>query len=97
GEPEKGMMGLLGLKGAKLTKNAIAPRTLLELPLMTAIDTLKLGDGKVAAVGMKQVLVPGKATVLGTWSDGSAAVTIHKHGKGQAFAVGTLAGAAYIK
>jgi hypothetical protein len=46
---------------------------------------------------MKQVLSADKARVLGTWSDGSAAVTVHDHGKGRAFAAGTLAGASYIK
>ncbi len=96
-EPEVGMLKLLGLKGTKLTKNAIAPRTLLELPLQRPIDVIALGKSKVAALGMKQVLSPDKAKVLGTWSDGSAAVTVHEHGKGRAFAVGTLAGASYLK
>ncbi len=41
--------------------------------------------------------MPDTAKVLGTWSDGSAAVTVHRHGNGRAFAVGTLAGNTYMK
>jgi hypothetical protein len=48
-------------------------------------------------VGMRQQLIPDTARVLGTWSDGSAAVTVHEHGKGKTFTVGTLAGNSYIK
>jgi hypothetical protein len=94
---EPGLLKLLGLKAARLSKTAIAPRTLLELPLLAPIDTITLDGAKVPAVGMKHVLTPGAAKVLGTWSDGSAAVTVHKLGKGRAFAAGTLAGASYIK
>ncbi len=96
-EPDPGLLDLLGLRQAKTTRNAAAPRTLLELPLLEPIDTLSLDGKKVACVGMRQVLTPGKAKVLGKWADGSAAVTVHAHGKGQAFAVGTLAGAAYLR
>lgn len=97
GEPEPSLLKLLGLKSASLTKNAIIIRTLLELPLLPPIDTLTLDGQKIPAVGMRQQLVPDQAQVLGTWSDGSAAVTVRQHGKGQAFAVGTLAGNTYMK
>jgi hypothetical protein len=46
---------------------------------------------------MRQVLVPETAKVIGTWKDGSAAVTYHAHGKGKAYAVGTLAGNSWMK
>ena len=72
-------------------------RTLLELPLAEPIDTITTGAGKVSAIGMKQVLMPDAARVIATWSDGSAAATVHDHGKGKAFAVGTLAGNAWMK
>lgn len=97
GEPEAAMLKLLGLKSATTQKNAIVIRTLLELPLLPPIDTLTLGGGKIAAIGMRQQLVPDQAKVLGTWTDGSAAVTVREHGKGKAFAVGTLAGNSYMK
>jgi hypothetical protein len=97
GEPEPAMRKLLGLKDTKLTKNVVVLRTLLELPLLAPIDTITLDGAKIPVVGMKQVLVPDTAKVLGTWSDGSAAVTVQRHGKGQAFAVGTLAGNTYMK
>ncbi len=96
-QPEPAMLGLLGLKAAPLTKNLAVLRTLLELPLVEPIDTIALEGAKVPAVGMRQVLVPDTAKVLGTWGDGSAAVTVRVHGKGKAFAVGTLAGTAYVK
>jgi hypothetical protein len=96
-EPEPAMLKLLGLKDAKLTKNAYHLRTLLELPLCEPIDQIKLDGQTIPAVAMKQTLVPETAKVLGTWSDGSAAVTVHALGKGKTFAVGTGAGTAYMK
>src|SRR5207302_3518410 len=39
-EPDPGLTRLLGLSEVKTKKNAIAPRTLLELPLLELIDTL---------------------------------------------------------
>ena len=96
-EPEPAMLKLLGLKDAPLTKNAVIIRTLLELPLLPPIDTLTLDGQKIPAIGLRQTLQPQQAKVLGTWSDGSAAVTVHEYGKGKALAVGTLAGNSYMK
>jgi hypothetical protein len=96
-EADDGLLKLLGLKGVKTTRNTVAQRTLLELPLAEPIDTLTIGDKKIAALGMKQVLTPGRAKVIGVWSDGSGAVTEYQHGKGRAFAVGTLAGASWMQ
>ncbi len=97
GEREPSMLELLGLKDAKLTSNAVVIRTLLELPLLGAIDTITLDGEEIAAVAMRQQLLPDRAKVLATWSDGSAAVTVRDHGRGKAFAVGTLAGNTYMK
>jgi hypothetical protein len=97
GEPLGSMRKLLGLKDSKLEKNVVILRTLLELPLLPAIDTITLDGQKIPALGMRQRLLPETAKVLGTWSDGSAAVTVHDHGKGKAFAVGTMAGNVYMK
>lgn len=96
-QPESALLTLLGLKAAPLTKNLAVLRTLLELPLVEPIDTIAIDGKKVAAVGLRQVLTPATAKVLGTWADGSPAVTVHEHGKGKAFAVGTLAGLSYMK
>ena len=41
--------------------------------------------------------MPTDAKVLGTWADGKPAVTVRELGKGKAFAVGTLAGCAYLR
>ena len=95
--PEPAMTKLLGLKGSTIEKDAVILRTLLELPLLPPIDTITLNGQKVPAVGMRQRLAPASAKVLGTWSDGSAAVTVHEYGKGKAFAVGTLAGNSWMK
>jgi hypothetical protein len=97
GEPEPELRKLLGLKDSKLEKHAVVLRTLLELPLIPPCDTITLEGQKVPAIGMKQTLVPESARVLGTFADGSAAVTMHEVGKGKAFAVGTLAGNAWMK
>src|SRR5262249_12823387 len=51
-EPEPAMRKLLGLKDSKLGKNAVIIRTLLELPLLPAIDTITLDGKKIPAVGM---------------------------------------------
>ena len=54
---------------------------------------------KVDAIAFQQKLTPASpdVDVLGRWSDGSAAVTRRCHGQGQAIAVGTAAGATYLK
>jgi hypothetical protein len=97
GEPDPAMLKLLGLRGAGLSKNLVVVRTLLELPLAPEPDAITLDGETVPATGMRQGLIPDQARVLGTWKDGSAAVTVHEHGKGKAFAVGTAAGLAYYK
>jgi hypothetical protein len=94
-EEDPAFLKLLGLKSVTTKKNAIAPRTLLELPLAEPIDVLTLDGKKVPCYGMKQTLTPSTAKVLATWADRSAAVTSQAHGKGTVFAVGTLAGAAW--
>lgn len=95
-QPESSLLSLLGLKSATLQKTAVNVRPLLELPLLTPIDTITLDGAKLPAFAMKQVLTPADAKVVGTWSDGSAAVTTRTHGKGKAIAVGTLPGHAYL-
>lgn len=97
GAPELAMMKLLGLKASTVDKDTVILRTLLELPQLPSLDTITLGSEKVPAVGLRQRFTPDAAQVLGTWDDGSAAVTVHDHGKGKAFAVGTLAGNAWMK
>jgi len=97
GRDEPQMMKLLGLKGCTTQKNLYIMRTLLELPLAEPVDVISLNGKRIPAIGMKQVLVPDGADVLGTWSDGTAAVTVHELEKGKAFAVGTLAGSSYMK
>lgn len=97
GEPEPAMLKLLGLKATKITKNAYHMRTQLELPLCAPIDTITFNKEKLPAIAMQQRLVPEQAKPLATWSDGSAACTEHKLGKGQVIAVGTLIGTSYMK
>ncbi|HVK13547.1 MAG TPA: hypothetical protein VM597_32670, partial [Gemmataceae bacterium] len=75
GEPEPAMLNLLGLSGIQTEKNTAIVRTLLELPLMPAIDTLFLDNDPIHAVGMKQRLEVTTARVLGKWSGGGAGVT----------------------
>ncbi|MCH2118019.1 MAG: hypothetical protein MK161_10020 [Pirellulales bacterium] len=101
-EPAPEMLSLLGLKEVETQKNLYMVRTLLELPLAKPIDQIRWeadgGAGQtIDAVGMRQRLVPDGARVLGRWSDGTAAVTVRRHGRGKAFAVGTLAGNSYMK
>ena len=94
-QPETSFLNLLGLKSVTVQKAAVNVRPLLELPLLAPIDTITLEGAKLPAYGMKQVLTPADARVTGTWSDGSAAVTVRTHGKGKAIAVGTLPGHGY--
>ncbi|MDA0842128.1 MAG: hypothetical protein O3B01_01570 [Planctomycetota bacterium] len=96
-EPEEDMLDLLGLKAVTLTKNAVIIRTLQELPILPAIDTLDFEGTKIEAIGMKQVLTPRKAKSIAKWSDGTDAATIYENGKGKAIAVGTLAGNTHMK
>lgn len=95
--PEPAMLSLLGLKEIKTEKNVAIIRTLLELPLMPAIDTLTVDGQKINALGMKQTMMPGSAKAIGTWSNGAVGATVHEHGKGKVFAIGTLAGNTWMK
>jgi len=97
GEEELAMRKLLGLKSSTTTKNLAVIRTLLELPQAPSIGTITMNGETTPAIGMKQVLTPDTAQTLGTWEDGTAAVTVNSYGKGKAFAVGTLAGNSYMK
>lgn len=97
GSPEPAMRHLLGIKDSKVEKNLYVYRTLLELPLATPIGTITLNGRKIPAIGMKQTLMPDTAKVIGTWDDGSAAVTENTYGKGKVYTVGTLAGTSYMK
>lgn len=97
-EASTALPGLLGVTVANTTKNLAVVRTLLELPLAEAIDTVTLDGGKIPAIGMKQVLTPAAGTkVLATWADGKPAATSRALGKGQAIAIGTLAGTSYYR
>ena len=96
-QPEQALLNVLGLKSVTVQKNAVHIRPLMELPLLKPIDTITLEGTAIPAFGMKQVLTPGDgAKVIGTWSDGTAAVTVREHGKGKAIAVGTLPGHGYV-
>lgn len=96
-EEDAGLIRLLGLRAVTVEKNLFHPRPFLELPLADPIGTITLDGAKISAIGMKQVLTPDTAKVLGTWDDGTAAVTVRDLGQGKIFAVGTLPGISYIK
>jgi hypothetical protein len=96
-EPDPTFLKLLGLKSVETAKNLAVIRPTLELPVAPPIGEIAFEGGKIPAVGLKQALSPAEAAVLGKWADGKPAVTVRELGKGKAFAVGTLAGCAYMK
>lgn len=97
GERADDMLELLGLRDVETEKNLFVIRPLLELPVAEPIDTISLQSFKIPAIGMRQRLTPADAHVVATWTDGSAAVTMRRHGRGKTIAVGTLAGSTYMK
>jgi hypothetical protein len=97
GEPEPAMLKLLGLKEIKTEKNVAIIRTLLELPLLPAIDYLAVGAAEIPAVGMKQTFVLDTARDNGRWSTGQVGSAVNRVGQGRVFAVGTLMGNTYMK
>lgn len=97
GEKNDPMLKLLGLRDSTIEKNVYILRPYLEMVLVEPIDTITLDGSRIPAIGIRQVLLPDQASVIGTWADGTAAVTVHKHGRGTVYAVGTLAGSTYIK
>ncbi len=97
GEPETALHQLLGVKNVRTTKDAYHLRTLLELPVCTPIDTIKIDRLTLPAIAMKQQLTPTTARPLGAWGDGSVAVTVREYGKGKAFAIGGLPGTSYTQ
>lgn len=96
-EADPAMLKILGLASAETSKNLAVIRPVLELPVAPPIGEIAFEGGKIPAVGLKQILVPTDAKVLGTWADGRPAVTVRELGKGRAFAVGTLAGCSYMR
>ena len=96
-EPETGLLKLLGIRKVETIRTLYHVRPLLELPLTRPIDQITLGKRKIDAIGMKQVITADRGQVIAAWSDGKAAVTMRKSGKGKAFAIGTLGGLAYLK
>jgi hypothetical protein len=99
-QPESRMLALLGLAESPITKKLFYERTLLELPLVKPISTVKIGDATAPMVGWSQALklMAGEgAKVVATWVDGSAAVTERTLGKGRAIAVGGLPGVSRLK
>lgn len=96
-EADPAMLKVLGLASAETSKNLAVIRPVLELPVAPPIGEISFEGGKIPAVGLKQILVPTDAKVLGTWADGRPAVTVRELGKGRAFAVGTLAGCSYMR
>lgn len=99
GEDSADLMKRLGLESATRSQNLYHQRPKMELALARPIDTLKFGEQTLAAIGLKQVLKPAgiDTRVLGTWFDGSPAVTVREWGRGKAFAVGTLPGQTWLK
>ncbi len=96
-KPETSLLEVLGLKSINMAKREIQYRTLLELPVMKPVDSITMSGDKFEALAMTEKLTPGSAKVIGTWSDGSAAVTVNELGKGKAYAVAGLPGSANIK
>ncbi|MBA3684399.1 MAG: beta-galactosidase trimerization domain-containing protein [Planctomycetes bacterium] len=96
-EANPAYLKILGLAETSLVKDTWCLRPLLELPLAKPIDTMTVDGALIPAVAFKQVLKPTSATVLGTWSDGAPAATMHAYGAGKAYAIGTAAGHACYK
>jgi hypothetical protein len=96
-ESDQALLKVLGLASAETSKNLSVIRPVMELPVAPPIGEIAFDGATIPALGLRQVLVPSDAKVLGTWADGRPAVTVRDLGKGKAFAVGTLAGCAYMR
>jgi len=102
-EPSSALSDVYGVLAQSLTKSVTVLRAKMELPRAQVIDqvSLELPDASPSqfeALGYHQRLVPAAgAQVLGTYSDGSAAVVQNDYGQGHAVLVGTLPGAAYVR
>lgn len=97
-QPFADMLNLLGLQSVSARRDVEYTLPYLEMPHLRPIDIIALGEDRIPAIGLRQVLTPAEGVeVLGTWSDGSAAVTRRALGKGRAIAVGTLAGTTYMR
>jgi len=102
---------LYGVRAQKLMEDPNLRRYLIEpnrpflskqdLPPYEPFDTVtwRAGDAEVSAgvIVWKQSLTPSDGRVIGTFSDGSAAVVEKRHGAGRAVLFGFLPGQAYLK
>ena len=101
--PMDALYPVFGIKDHRLEKRDVHLRPKMEVPRLKALDRIRVsGAGlpsfEMEAVAFKQTLVPARGVdVLGTFSDGSAAILRNRYGAGQAILVGTLPGIAYFK
>ena len=84
-----------------LLKSNVPFLTKQDLPLYEPIDRVTWTSGAstqtAPVIAWRQALTPSDGTVLGTFSDGTAAVVEKRHGRGRAVLFGFLPGQAYLK
>ena len=107
-QPNPAALDLYGVKSQKLTADPLLVSKYLlkenqpfltkqDLPLYVPFDTATLGDDSIPVIVWKQQLEAGDGIVQGKFKDGSPALVVKKHGKGQTYLFGFLPGQAYLK
>ncbi|MCE9592502.1 MAG: beta-galactosidase trimerization domain-containing protein [Planctomycetes bacterium] len=102
-EPNKTLQELFGVKHTDVQFKSNIPIHFekQDLPFAEQIDAVTwkspAGDKKVPVYGAASVFTAAGAEVIGTFSDGSPAVTINKPGKGEAMFCGFPVGLSYFK
>jgi hypothetical protein len=93
-----------GIAEQSLLKHNIHIRTKMELPRLETLDTITFETGaglprtSLPVLAFKQtLLVATGVEILGTYEDGTPAITRNYYGKGTAILCGTFPGAAYVK
>ena len=104
GRPNPDAINLYGVQDQSLEKDTALYvfHFKQDLPPYKPLDTMQwtVGDTTVNDVPVilwKQTITPGDGEVIGTYSDGSAAVVRKAHGNGQAVLFGAMAGLAYVR
>ena len=102
-QPNEILQRVMGIRYEALEADERLPMTFIkqDLPYAERLDTVAWepqdGTLEIPIFAVRQRLTPMSAQVQGRYEDGSAAITIHPYGNGQAMVCGFLPGLSYFQ
>jgi len=93
---------VFGVKERNLERKVKKARDKIEMITLPSLDTITLSDTpffkgiKIDTVAYREVYIPDKGKVVGTFKDGKPAAILNQYGKGTSFLIGGLPGIIYM-